>query len=222
MKILLISIICLCAIAYLRADDSKYEKAMKKNIALIDSAMVTGTMLEVANNFERIALTEKDKWLPYYYASFLYVITSFSDTTNENKDNYLDKADQFINIADSLQPDESEIYTLKGMIDQARMQVDPMNRWMKYGAAANNNFNTAMNLDSLNPRPEYLMGIGLYYTPEQFGGGPKTAKPVLEKSLDKYNRFVPDNDVMPVWGRKMVEQLLQKINESLKDTTNVN
>ena len=56
------------------------------------------------------------------------------------KDIYLNKADKFINIADSLVPNNSEIYTLKGMIAQARMQVDPMNRWQKYGAEATNNF----------------------------------------------------------------------------------
>ena len=112
-------------------------------------------------------------------------INGYLITTTSKKDGYLDKADLFINIADSLEQDDSEIYTLKGMIAQARMQVDPMNRWMKYGAESTSNFNKAMRLDTLNPRPEYLMGVGLFYTPEQFGGGPKTAKPLLEKSLEK-------------------------------------
>jgi hypothetical protein len=70
-----------------------------------------------------------------------------------------------------------------------------------------------MELDTLNPRPEYLMGVGLYYTPEQFGGGPVTAKSLLEKSLKKYDQFVPDNGLMPTWGRRKVEQLLEQINE---------
>ena len=114
----------------------------------------------------------------------------------------------------SLEEDHSEIYTLKGMIAQARLQVDPMNRWMKYGAESISNFKNAIKLDTLNPRPEYLMGIGLYYTPEQFGGGPETAKPLLEKSLAKFNEFVPENDLVPNWGREMVEQLLEQIKET--------
>jgi hypothetical protein len=85
---------------------------------------------------------------------------------------------------------------------------------MKYGAESTSNFNKAMRLDTLNPRPEYLMGVGLFYTPEQFGGGPKTAKPLLEKSLEKFNRFVPEHDLMPNWGREMVERLLEQINET--------
>jgi len=214
MQLLLTTILFFFTFVSIQADDSKYEKAMKKNLSKIDSALDVTSILTVANGFERIAFAEKDKWLPYYYASFMYVLAGFSDTTVSKKDGYLDKADTFINIADSLEENESEIYTLKGMIAQARMQVDPMNRWMKYGAESTNNFNQAMKLDTLNPRPEYLKGVGLFYTPEQFGGGPKTAKPLLENSLEKFNKFVPENDLMPNWGREMVERLLRQINEA--------
>jgi len=221
MKIILTIIICYFTVASLIADDSKYEKAMKENLSKIDSAMNVSSMLDAANGFERIAFAEKDKWLPYYYSSFMLTLASFTDTTADNKDDYLDKADNFINIADSLEEDESEIYVLKGMIAQARLQVDPMNRWIKYGPIANNNFTKAMKLDTLNPRPEYLQGVSLYYTPEQFGGGPAPAKRLLEKSLDKYNQFVPDNDLMPNWGREMTEQMLEQINAETEETKEV-
>ena len=213
MKIILTIVICFLTAAGMQADDGKYEKAMKKNLSKIDSARDVGSLLDVANGFERIAFAEKEKWLPYYYASFIYVLAGFADTTAGKKDGYLDKADTFINIADSLEEDESEIYVLKGMIAQARLQIDPMNRWMIYGRISSSNFEKAMVLDTLNPRPEYLMGVGLYYTPEQFGGGPVAAKPLLEKSLEKFNQFEPDNDLMPNWGREMVEQMLGQINE---------
>jgi len=221
MKLLLTIIICFLTTTGIHADDSKYEKAMKKNLAKIDSAMNVSLMLNVANGFERIAFAEKDKWLPYYYASFMLTLASFTDTTADNKDNYLDKADTFINIADSLEEDESEIYVLKGMIAQGRLQVDPMNRWIKYGPIANNNFTKAMKLDTLNPRPQYLQGVSLYYTPGQFGGGSKTAKPILEKSLEKYNQFVPENDLMPNWGREMTEQMLGQINAESEEVDEV-
>jgi hypothetical protein len=92
------------------------------------------------------------------------------------------------------------------------MQIDPMNRWQKYGAEADMNFKKAVAADSLNPRPEYLIGAGVYYTPKQFGGGPENAKPILERSMRKYEQFVPENDLMPKWGKEMVEQLLKQIN----------
>lgn len=192
--------------------DNKYEKAMKKNIDKIGECKTANDYIKTANNFERIALAENDKWLPYYYSSFLYVLAGYADSSKVQKDTYLDKAVEFVNKADSLQPDNSEIYTLKGMIAQARMQIDPMNRWQKYGPEADNSFKKAIAIDSLNPRPEYLIGVGVFYTPQQFGGGAANAKPILEKSFKKYEQFVPADELMPDWGKEAVEQLLEKIN----------
>lgn len=194
--------------------DDKYEKEIKKNLEKIDECKTPNDFIKLANNFERIAAAEKDKWLPYYYSSFVYVLASFADSVNSRKDIYLDKAVRFNNIADSLAPKNSEIYTLKGMIAQARMQIDPMNRWQKYGADATNNFTKAMEIDTLNPRPEYLIGVGVFYTPKQFGGGPTTAKPILEKSLAKFEKFIPENEIMPKWGKEQVVDYLKQINES--------
>lgn len=216
MKLLFVILLSLAAFAGIHPQD-RYEKAMKKNLSKMDSAKTVEDFLQTANGFERIALAEKDKWLPYYNSSLAYTIASFSDTIATKKDGYLDKADKFISTADSLEPNNSEIYTLKGMIAQARMQVDPMNRWSKYGPMSDQYFKKAVKIDSLNPRPDYLVGIGIYYTPEQFGGGPQQAKPYLEKSLEKFNQFKPENDLMPNWGRREVESLLKNI--AVSDTT---
>ena len=193
--------------------DDKYEKEIKKNLEKIDECKTPNDFIKLANNFERIAVAEKDKWLPYYYSAFVYVLASYADSLNSRKDIYLDKSDKFNNIADSLEPNNSEIYTLKGMISQARMQVDPMNRWQKYGADATKNFTKAMEIDTLNPRPEYLIGVGIFFTPKQFGGGSTAAKPILEKSLAKFEKFVPENEIMPKWGKEQVIDYLKQINE---------
>ena len=212
MKLCLTLLFAFSVITGVYADD-KYEKAVKKNLEKMDTCRIPADYMGVANAFERIALAENDKWLPYYYASLNYVLAGFVDSSSSQKDLYLDKADGFINTADSLVPNNSEVLTLKGMIAQARMQVDPMSRWQKYGGEAQINFQKAMKADSLNPRPEYLIGVGVYYTPKQFGGGPDKAKPILENSLRKYEQFVPANDIMPKWGKEMVEQLLKQIGE---------
>jgi len=132
-------ILSLLFLAVAIADD-KYDKEMKKNLQKISECKTPNDFIKLANSFERIASAEKDKWLPYYYSAFMYVLASYSDSSNTRKDIYLDKAVNFNNVADSLQPKNSEIYTLKGMIAQARMQIDPMNRWQKYGAEADRNF----------------------------------------------------------------------------------
>lgn len=213
MKIFLTVILFAAIFTGAYADD-KYEQTMKKNISNIDECKTSSDYVKLANNFERIAFAEKDKWLPYYYTSFVYVLANYADSSNLMRDMYLDKSVELVKIADSLEPGNSEILTLKGMIAQARMQIDPMSRWQKYGSESDANFRKAIKADTLNPRPEYLIGIGTYYTPIQFGGGPDNAKPILERSLQKYGEFVPANDLMPNWGKEAVEKLLQQISEA--------
>jgi len=212
MKTLLLMILFLTYAAGTYADD-KYEKAVTKNLEKMDECKTATDYINIANSFERIALAESNKWLPFYYASLNYVLASYIDSSNTQKEMYLDNAVKFISIADSLESNNSEIYTIKGMISQSRMQIDPMNRWQKYGADANMNFEKAVELDTLNPRPEYMIGVGVFYTPQQFGGGPEKAKPILENSWRKYGQFVPANGLMPIWGKQMVEELLKQINE---------
>jgi tetratricopeptide (TPR) repeat protein len=214
MKIFLVLLCSVLIFTNVKADDQKYENAMKKSFSKMNSLSDLNSFLDAANSFERIALAEKDKWLPYYYASYLYAVACFVDTSSDKRDTYLDKADIFISIADSLEPDESEIYTLKGMIAQARLQIDPMNRWMKYGPEADKNFKKAMELNPANPRPEYLIGAGLFYTPVQFGGGSAAAKPFLDSSLKKYNEFIPADEFMPTWGKETVEYFLEQIKQA--------
>lgn len=210
-KIFVLSLLAILFVN-LQAQD-KYVSAMKKNIDLLDSTNTLEVLIDLANNFERIALAEKEKWLPNYYSSFVWTLISLSDSVKSRMDIYLDRADLFIKKADSLQPNESEILTLKMMIAQARMQVDPMNRWAKYGGEINKYFQMAVKADSTNPRPFYLMGIQLFYTPEQFGGGAGIAKTYFEKAIEKYDVFIPKEELMPMWGRENVKYFLSEINK---------
>lgn len=193
------------------AQDDKYTKAMEKNLVLMDSASTPVKLNALANSFERIAAAEKDKWLPYYYAAHCLIIASFVDSVTANKDPYLDRAEKFVIIADSLQPNNSEIYTINGFLAQGRLVVDPMARWQKYGQLSNMLFEKAKELNPLNPRPEMLIGNTLYNTPEAFGGGKKSAEPVLKAALEKYKKFVPETSISPRWGEDIVIGLLKTI-----------
>ena len=124
-------------------------------------------------------------------------------------DGIADRATTLIDKADSLSPKNSEISCIKSMIASCHMMVDPMQRWQEYGAESNSNMQAAMSQDPSNPRPYYLKGQGLKYTPEQFGGGCKTAKPELLTALDKYSTFKPASELNPNWGKAQVEQLLK-------------
>ena len=191
------------------AQSEKYVANMKSNITAIDSSFKNPqNLLDLANKFERIATTEKNQWLPYYYAAFCQVNYTYMEKDKTKVDAIADKATELIDKADALQPNNSEISCVKSMIASSHMMVNPMQRYQEYGPEAASYIDAAMQQDPTNPRPEYLKGQGLKYTPEQFGGGCANAKPVLQSSLDKYNKFKTASDIHPTWGRTRLEAML--------------
>ena len=193
------------------AQSEKYMASMKANIAAIDTSFKNpANLLDLANKFERIATAEKTQWLAFYYAALCQVNYTYMEQDKSKIDAIADKATELIDKADALQPNNSEISCLKSMIASAHMMVNPMQRFMEYGQEAQTFIDAAMQQDPTNPRPEYLKGQGLKYTPEQFGGGCATAKPVLQSSLAKHNAFKPASEIHPNWGKQRVEQLISE------------
>ena len=193
------------------SQSDKYIAAMQKNIAAIDSGFQNPAyLLTLANNFERIAVAEKNQWLPFYYAAFCQVNYGFMQQDKDKVDVIADKATDMITRADSLAPNNSEISCIKSMIASCHMMVNPMQRYMEYGPESGSNIDKAMEQDPTNPRPYLLKGQSLKYTPEQFGGGCNMAKPVLQTSLDKYAAFKPAGELYPTWGKMRVDQLMKE------------
>ena len=211
MKKLLLSTIILFITVAVFAQNEKFTAAMKKNLAAMDTSFKNpANLLAVANTFERVASVEKNQWLPYYYAALCQVNYGFLEQDKSKVDGYADKATLLISKADSLSPNNSEISCVKSMIASCHMMVDPMQRWQEYGQESSSNMDAAMQQDPYNPRPYFLKGQGLKYTPEQFGGGCTTAKPQLQIALDKYATFKPASEISPNWGKERVEMLIKE------------
>ena len=209
MKKTILSILIICGAAVSFAQSDKYTGAMKKNIALLDSAMQKGNAKELANNFERIGDAEKTEWLPYYYAAYANILTSYSEKDKSKVDPIADKAEELITKAEGLAGKEnSEIAVIKSMIASTHMMVDPQTRWMQYGQASSENIEKAKKLDPTNPRPIYLEAQSKFYTPEAFGGGKAVAKPLFEKALTMFDTFKPETDLHPSWGKSANEYFL--------------
>jgi len=208
-KILIVTLLIVSTISSF-AQSEKYIAAMKKNIVGMDSSFKNpADLLTLSNSFERIATSEKSEWLAYYYAAFCQVNLGFMQADKTKVDAIADKTTDLINKADSLMPNNSEISCIKSMIASCHMMVNPMQRWQEYGVESSSNMEAAMKQDPTNPRPYYLKGQGLKYTPEQFGGGCATAKTELQTALDKYGTFKPASELSPNWGKAQVELLLK-------------
>ncbi len=208
-KFLLTAFTIVLAAMSIFAQSEKYTSAMKKNIAGIDAGFKNpAEFLTLANSFERIATTEKTQWLPYYYGAYCLAINGLMEQDKTKVDALADKASALIASADSLSPNNSEISCIKSMIASCHMMVDPMQRWQQYGAASSDNMEAAMKQDPANPRPYFLKGQSLKYTPEQFGGGCATAKPQFTTAMEKFEVFKPTTELSPSWGKEATQRML--------------
>ncbi len=210
--ILLSLVICFCVAAFAQSD--RYAPAMKKNIAMLDSAMQKGNAKELANNFERIGDAEKTQWLPYYYAAYCNILTTYTENDKSKIDAIADKAEELITKAETLAGKEnSEIDVIKSMIASGHMMVDPQSRYMQYGAGSSSNIEKAKSLDPTNPRPVYLEAQAKFYTPAAFGGGKDVAKPLFEKAISMFDTFKPETDLHPTWGKAAAQYFLAQANK---------
>jgi tetratricopeptide (TPR) repeat protein len=201
------------------AQGEKYKTAMKEKITVLDTSRDVNTLKDMSAAFERIGDAEKTQWLPYYYAAlsvinagnFIYVTNPSNVEELQKIDPLAERAEQLLDKADALNQNNSEIYAAKKMAATLRMMVDPMSRYMQYGAKAQQALETAKKLNPENPRLYLLEGEDKFYTPEQYGGSKTEAKKLFEEALKKYDSFKPASDIDPNWGKNTVEYFLSQL-----------
>jgi len=209
MKKTIVLLAFLLAAGISQAQDKKFTAAMEKQLAAMDSSKTKEQFQASFNAFERIGNAEKNEWLPKYYMAFCSLMMGYMDDTRKT-DDYCDKADQLLALADSLSPNNSEIYALRSMSASARIRVSPMTRGAKYGQESGVLLAKAKELDASNPRVYLLEGQGLFYTPPAFGGGKDKAQPVLEDAVKKYEAFRPASSIHPAWGLPRAKKMLEE------------
>lgn len=199
-----------------RSQDARYEKAMLKNIAQLDSAVIKGGFNELANNFERIANAEKDQWLPYYYAAYSQVMHAYAQQDLSKIDPIASKATDLINQAKALAGGaNSEIHVVESMIASAFVSVDPNVRWVQYGKGSLVNMQMAQATNPNNPRAFYLEAINLCITPPEFGGNRAKSIEMLNKVMTMHAEFEPASAVHPTWGVVGAQLYLQQCGDEV-------
>ncbi len=187
------------------AQSEKYVQTMTATLQGMEQAKTAEEEAALAAKFERIGDAEKTQWLPYYYAAL--VKTRMSMAGQGDKDKLANEADAFIAKAEALSKDNSEILCIKSLNATAKLLVDPMSRWQEYGELSSNYLAAAKKADPTNPRPYMLEASALKNTPEQFGGGCATAKPVAQKSIELFEKFKAASTIAPNWGKDTAEQV---------------
>ena len=185
----------------------KYLDAMKKNLALFDSAKSNADYQSLANTFERIGNAEKTQWLPFYYAGLVLATEGWNDP-NLDKDANSTRINALCDKAAAID-NNSEIFAIRNMAATQQMMIDPQTRWQTYGVQASKDIEDGLKLNPDNPRLYYLRGESIFNTPVAFGGGKEKAKPVFEKALALFKVDKP-KPLYPNWGMQRTEEQLAK------------
>lgn len=194
------------------AIEDGYNDAMRSTINTLNEARSIEEFQQCANTFERIAASESKEWLPRYYASYALIMLSFEEEDLSKKDPILDKAQNFLDQALLLVPNESELHVLQAFLYPSRMMVDPMQRGMLFMDKMYSSLELAKKLDPENPRIYFLQANTTLHMPESMGGGSELAKPIFILADQKFEAFQPASDIHPDWGKETNDAELEKLN----------
>lgn len=199
--------VAMMMIAGFASAQGKYEAGMGKAFEQLKDAKTAEDMGAAAAFFERIGDTEKDKWLPYYYAAYCNYLTGWMNPSAD-KDAVGEKAKALVVKAEVLEKNNSELYVLRQMIAVQQLTVDPMSRFQTYGKQANEALEMAKQADPNNPRVYLADGQYKMNVPDAFGGGKEVGKKLFTKALELYKTFKPASAMHPSWGADQAEKLL--------------
>jgi len=211
-KLLTITVALFLSVNFLFGQNEKYTAAMTeavKDFSVSENKEPNQAEWQaLANRFERIATAEPKEWLPRYYATYAYSTLAFFGKNITEKDQMVDKAEALLKEAFAIAGENSELMLLDAQVHQARMLADPQSRYQSEGPLFEASLKKAEALGPDNPRVYLMKGSNLYYTPEQFGGGKKVAKPILEKAVEKFATFRAAGLLFPNWGQGQAGYML--------------
>ena len=183
----------------------KYTKGMQKAFELWEAQKTT----EASNMFERIAAAELDNWLPYYYVAQLNTIVAFGEKDEKKLSQSLKKAQEFLDNAKGISPNNAEIIVLQAMIHTAWVAYDGAT----YGPTLSGKiialYQKALKIAPENPRAvlsnaEWGMGSAVY-----FGQDTAPYCKEVKRSLELFVKFKAESAFHPNWGKERAEQVLK-------------
>jgi hypothetical protein len=193
----------------LQAQNEKFTSAMMATIEKSKTAATAADFQDLANNFERIATAEKTEWTPWYYAAFYNLVLNFQEPDVAKKTKYLSLARQQIESGLKINPDETELMVLKVMSYYGELAIDPTKGLSVLGEA-NGLIDRAKSINPGNPRIYLEQAEAIYNMPVEFGGGKDNAMPILLEAKEKFDTFVPADQLVPNWGKDRCDQLISK------------
>lgn len=205
-KVILILSLVISAATY--AQDA-YAKGMQKAFQLWGE----GKTVDASNMFERIANAEMDNWLPYYYVASIHTIAAFGEKDKEKLSQKLGIAQEFIDMANRISPNNPEIMVQQAITHTAWIAFDGATYGMTLSGKVAALYAQALQLAPENPRvvfskAEWDMGSATY-----FGKDTALYCKDVERSLELFDTFKAESAFHPNWGKERAETVLSQCKE---------
>ncbi len=168
-----------------------------------------GNVTEASNLFERISLADQDNWLPYYYVVQVNTSASFGENDEKKLKQQLDKAQEFLDLAKVISPNNPELLVQQAVLHTAWIAFDGATYGMTLSGKVAALYSQALQLAPKNPRvilskAEWDMGSASYF-------GKDTAPYCADvaRSLELFATFKPESELHPNWGKERAEDIVK-------------
>ena len=207
-SIITITVVLMTLIAV--AGTKSFNSSMKDNLQTLRADKDDVSYVELGDQFAKIADNNSNRFEPLYYSAYSYIISSWQINEPAKKAEILSKANEKIEKALEISPNNDELLVLKAFYYQAMIMTNPQKYGQQYSMKANELFQKAQSINESNPRAQFLMAQNTYYTPVEYGGGSERALPLFVKAAEFYKTQDSSNYLSPIWGEQTNKQMLEK------------
>ena len=188
----------------LQAQTSNQIKALESAVIQFNQTNNPSSYTQLYLQFEQLYSVDKTNWLIPYYAGMtksLMCLLKMGD-----RDALANDALIWLARAKSIVVND-EIYCAESLAYTAKMSVNPALRWFTYEGKIKNSLSLAKKLNPNNPRAYILEANIQQKLPFIFGGGCKSAKPLIQKAELFFSNQNKANSIEPSWGIQSLVKL---------------
>jgi hypothetical protein len=203
MKKLLVLFVLLMQLP-LQAQSPNQAKVLESAVMQFNQANNPSSYKQLYLQFEQLYSVDKTNWLIPYYAGMTKSIMCLLKMGD--RDALANDALLWVARAKAIEVND-EIYCAESLAYTAKMSVNPALRWFTYEGKIKNTLSLAKKLNPSNPRAYILEANIQQKLPFIFGGGCKSAKPLIQKAelfISNQNRA---NSIEPSWGIQSLVKL---------------
>lgn len=188
------------------AGGQKFQEAMGKTLAGYADCRSAADFNALSAKFARIAEAEPQEWLPLYYQAHSVIVGNFrSGESAIDRDLMLDEAQKSLDKLIEMDPANSEVMVLQGMLYTGRLVIDPQTRGQEYGAKSAIAVGKSLGMNPNNPRARYMQIANEQGTAQFFGKDMQEycdSATALLGEWDSLNEV--ESPIHPSWGQDIV------------------